>query len=147
MRGYLYLGLLEALAGMSAYFYVMYQGGWSWAQPLSPTTTLYLQATTACLAGVIATQIANALVCRSPSISIFTLGLFSNRLILAGIAADVLLAVLIIYTHLGNSLFVSAPIGADVWLLLIPFAILLLVTDETRKYFVRRTTVQTHVTA
>ena len=139
VRGYLCLGMLEALAGMSAYFYVMYQGGWIWAQPLAPTSTLYLQATTACLAGVIATQIANALACRSPNVSIFTLGFFSNRLVLAGIAADVLLAAFIIYTPFGNSLFASAPIGADVWLLLIPFAILLLAADETRKYFVRRT--------
>jgi len=130
--------MLEALAGMSAYFYVMYQGGWSWAQPLASTTTLYLQATTACLAGVIATQIANALACRSSNVSILTLGIFSNRLLLAGIATDVLLAVFIIYTPIGNSLFASAPIGADVWLLLIPFAILLLVIDESRKYFVRR---------
>jgi len=59
--------------------------------------------------------------------------------VLAGIATEVLLAAFIIYTPLGNSLFASAPIGADVWLLLIPFAMLLLVTDETRKYFVRRT--------
>jgi sodium/potassium-transporting ATPase subunit alpha len=139
LRGYLYLGMLEALAGMSAYFYVLYQGGWSWTQPLATTTTLYLQATTACLAGVIATQIANALVCRSPSVSIFTLGFFSNRLVLAGIAADVLLAGFIIYTPLGNALFASSPIGINVWLLLIPFATLLLVSDETRKYFVRRT--------
>jgi sodium/potassium-transporting ATPase subunit alpha len=142
IRGYLCLGMLEAFAGMSAYFYVMYQGGWSWAQPLASTTTLYLQATTACLAGVIATQIANALACRSSNVSILTLGIFSNRLLLAGIAADVLLAVFIIYTPIGNSLFASAPIGADVWLLLIPFAILLLVIDETRKYFVRRTALQ-----
>jgi sodium/potassium-transporting ATPase subunit alpha len=139
LRGYLYLGMLEALAGMSAYFYVMYHGDWSWAQPLAHTSTLYLEATTACLAGIIAAQITNALACRSPSVSIFTLGLFSNRLVLAGIATDLLLAAFIIYTPLGNSLFASAPIGADVWLLLIPFAILLLVTDETRKYFVKRT--------
>ena len=139
IRAYLYLGMLEALAGMSAYFYVMHQGGWSWAQPLAPTSTLYLQATTACLAGIIATQIANVFACRSPNVSIITLGIFSNRLVLAGIATEVLLAAFIIYTPLGNSLFASAPIGADVWLLLIPFAMLLLVTDETRKYFVRRT--------
>ena len=138
IRGYFYLGMLEALAGMSAYFYVMYQGGWSWARSLAPTTTLYLQATTACLAGIIATQIANAFVCRSPSVSIFTLGIFSNRLVLAGVATDVLLAVFIVYTPIGNSLFACARIGADVWLLLIPFALLLLVTDETRKYFVKR---------
>ena len=123
---------------MCAYFYVMYQGGWSWAQPLAHTTTLYLQATTACLAGIIAAQITNAFACRSASVSVLTLGLFSNRLVLAGIATDVLLAAFIIYTPLGNSLFASAPIGVDVWLLLIPFAILLLGSDEARKYFVRR---------
>ncbi len=138
VRSFLYLGMWEAVAGMSAYFYVMYYGGWSWGQPLVHSSTLYLQATTACLAGIIATQIANVFACRSPNISIFTLGLLSNRLVLAGIASELLLAAFIIYTPLGNSLFASAPISADVLLLLIPFAAMLLIIDETRKYFVRR---------
>lgn len=136
LRAYLYLGMLEAVAGMTAYFYVMYTGGWSWSQPLATTSTLYLQATTACLAGIIVTQIANVFACRSPNISLVTLGFFSNRLVLAGITTEVLLAAVIIYTPLGNSLFACAPIGGDVWLFLIPFAILLLATDETRKYFI-----------
>lgn len=139
IRAYLYLGMLEAVAGMTAYFYVMYQGGWSWGEPLALTSTLYLQATTACLAGIIATQIANVFACRSPSVSIITLGIFSNRLVLAGIGTEVILAAFIIYTDIGNSLFACAPIGADVWLLLIPFALLLLITDETRKFFIKRT--------
>jgi sodium/potassium-transporting ATPase subunit alpha len=138
LRSFLYLGMLEAVAGLAAYFYVMYSGGWSWGQPLAHTSTLYLQATTACLAGIIATQIANVLACRSPNISIFTLGIFSNRLVLAGIASELLLAAFIIYTPLGNSIFACSPIGINVWLLLIPFAVLLLAIDETRKYFVRR---------
>jgi sodium/potassium-transporting ATPase subunit alpha len=138
MRAYLYLGAWEALAGMTAYFYVMYSGGWSWSQPLLHTSPLYLQATTACLAGIIATQVVNVFACRSPNISIFTLGIFSNRLVLAGIATEVALAAFIIYTPPGNSLFASAPIGVNVWLLLIPFALLLLISDETRKYFVRK---------
>lgn len=142
LRAYLYLGMWEAVAGMTAYFYVMYSGGWSWSQPLAQTSTLYLQATTACLAGIIATQIANVLACRSATISIFTLGFFSNRLVLAGIATEVLLAAFIIYTPLGNSLFASSPVGINVWLLLIPFAVMLLVLDEARKYVVRRTNLQ-----
>jgi len=142
LRSFLYLGMWEAVAGLTAYFYVMYTGGWSWVQPLANTSTLYLQATTACLAGIIATQIANVLACRSPNISLFTLGLFSNRLVLAGIATELLLAAFVIYTPLGNSLFACSPIGINVWLLLIPFAVLLLAFDETRKYFVRRTTPQ-----
>ena len=139
IRAYLYLGMLEAVAGMAAYFYVMYQGGGSWGEPPALTSMLYLQATTACLAGIIATQIANVFACRSPSVSIITLGILSNRLVLAGIGTEVILAAFIIYTDIGNSLFACAPIGADVWLLLIPFALLLLITDETRKFFIKRT--------
>lgn len=138
IRAYLFLGLFEALAGMSAYFCVLYSGGWSWPQSLAPTTTLYLQATTACLAGIIATQVANVFTCRSPQLSIFFLGFLSNRLVLLGIATELVLAALIIYTPLGNAIFGCSPISAGVWLLLIPFALLLLVADEIRKYVVRR---------
>lgn len=138
IRAYLFLGLWEAIAGMAAYFYVMYSGGWSWGQALAPTSMLYLQATTACLAGIIATQIINVFACRSPIVSIFTLGFFSNRLVLVGITSELLLTAFIIYTPLGNSLFSSAPIGVNVWLLLVPFALLLLAFDETRKFYVRR---------
>jgi sodium/potassium-transporting ATPase subunit alpha len=123
---------------MAAYFYVLQRGGWSWSQSLASGSELYLQATTACLAGIIATQIANVFACRSANVSIFTLGFFSNRLVLAGVFSELLLAAFIIYTPLGNSLFASAPIGINVWLLLIPFALMLLGIDETRKYFVRR---------
>jgi sodium/potassium-transporting ATPase subunit alpha len=137
-RAYLFLGMLEAVAGMSAYFYVMQHGGWHWPQTLPPDSTLYLQATTACLAGIIATQVANVFTCRSTTLSITTLGFFSNRLVLVGIAAELALTGFIIYTPPGNAIFGCAPIGITIWLLLIPFALLLLAADETRKYFVRR---------
>jgi sodium/potassium-transporting ATPase subunit alpha len=137
-RAYLFLGLFEALAGMSAYFYVMQSGGWKWPQSLAPTSMLYLQATTACLAGIIATQVANVFTCRSAIISLTTLGFFSNPLVLFGVAIELALAGLIIYTPLGNAIFGCAPVGINVWLLLIPFALLLLAADETRKYFVRQ---------
>ncbi len=134
LRSFLFLGMWEAVAGMAAYFYVMYSGGWQWGQVLAPTSRLYLEATTACFAGIIATQIANVLACRSATISIFKLGFFSNRLVVAGIVTELLLAVCIMFTSRGNSLFSSAPIGFNVVLLLIPFACMLLVIDETRKY-------------
>lgn len=138
LRAYLYLGLWEACAGMTAYLYVMYSGGWSWPQPLAATTTLYLQATTACLAGIIVTQIANVFACRSATLSVFTLGIFSNRMVLAGIGTEIMITAAIIYTPLGNSLFGCAPLGWQIWLLLVPFALLLLFSDELRKLLVRR---------
>ncbi|MGB9079757.1 MAG: cation-transporting P-type ATPase, partial [Desulfuromonadaceae bacterium] len=108
-RAFLFLGLFEALAGMSAYFYVMQGGGWNWPQTLAPKSALYLQATTACLAGIIVTQVANVFTCRSPVISITTLGFLSNRLVLIGIAAELALAGFIVYTPPGNAIFGCAP--------------------------------------
>ncbi len=137
VRGYLFLGMFEALAGMSAYLYVMRHHGWHWPQPVPPTTPFYLQATTACLAGIIISQFTNAFTCRSPSVSLVKLGLFSNRLILLGNGIELALAAAIIYTRPGNALFDSVPIPLDVWLFLIPFATLLLVADELRKLFGR----------
>jgi sodium/potassium-transporting ATPase subunit alpha len=137
VRAYLFLGLFEALAGMSAYFYVMYNAGWHWPQPVDITAAFYLQATTACFAGIIATQIANVFTCRSPNLSIATLGLFSNRLVLLGIATELALAAFIIYTPVGNAMFGCAPISIDVLLLLIPFTLLLLLADEARKFMGR----------
>lgn len=139
LRAYLFLGFFESLAGMSVYFYVMHSGGWLWPQAQAPSPTIYLQATTACLAGIIVTQIANVFTCRSPSISIITLGFFSNPLLLTGIAAELTLAAFIIYTPVGNAIFGCAPIEIHVWLLLIPFALLLLLADELRKALARRT--------
>jgi hypothetical protein len=62
---------------------------------------------------------------------------FSNPLVLVGIATELMLAAFIIYTPTGNQIFGCAPIGINVWLLLIPFALLLLAADKTRKYVVR----------
>ena len=138
IRAYLFLGMFESLSGMCAYFYVMNTGGWHWPETLASTSTLYLQATTACLAGIIATQIANVFTCRSPIVSITTLGFFTNPLVLVGIACELTVTTFVIYTPTGNAIFGCVPIGINIWLLLIPFALLLLAADETRKFFVRR---------
>ena len=138
-RAYLFLGMFEALAGMCAYFYVMHTGGWHWHQTVASSAAFYLQATTACFAAIVATQVANVFTCRSPDVSIIRLGFFSNPLVLIGIAFELGLTALIIYTPAGNEIFSCLPIGVDVWLLLLPFALLLLSADETRKFLVRHT--------
>ena len=137
LRAYLFLGGIESLAGMTAYFSVMHAAGWRWPQAVAPTATFYLQATTACLAGIIVTQAANVFTCRSPTVSIATLGVLSNRLVLVGIGAELLLTLGIIYTPAGNGIFGCLPFAPGVWLLLIPWALLLLGADELRKRVVR----------
>jgi len=48
------------------------------------------------------------------------------------------LIVLIDYTPWGNLIFTTAPIFAEVWLFVIPFGVVLLTTEELRKWLVRR---------
>jgi magnesium-transporting ATPase (P-type) len=105
LRAYLFLGLLEAAAAMAAFFYVLHDGEWRYGQPLAADSTLYLQATTACLSTIIVMQVMNVFLCRHPRESVFRFPWLGNRLLLLGIALEITLILLIVYAPLGNSLF------------------------------------------
>lgn len=137
-RAYGFLGPMQAGAAMSAYWFVLRRGGWHYGEPLAAHAPLYLQATTACLSAIVLMQIANVFLCRDERRSAFTFGLFSNKLIIVGIAAEIALITLINYTPWGNSLFGTAPIPLSVWLFILPFPLGMLVLEELRKWFVRR---------
>ena len=97
-----------------------------------------MRATTACLVAIVALQIVNVFLCRSTARSIRATGVGGNRWIAWGVAVEVALIALIVYTPLGNRLFGTAPLGADVWLFVLPFAGALLGLEELRKWLVRR---------
>lgn len=137
-RAYLFLGMIEALACMFGFFWVMVKAGWTWGTEVGITDPFYIQATTACLTAIIVTQIANVFACRSLRESLFAIGIATNRLIFLGIGAEVLLQIFIVYHPWGNAIFSTAPISAETWLVLAPFAVLLLAAEEIRKYVARR---------
>jgi magnesium-transporting ATPase (P-type) len=137
-RAYLFLGLLEAAAAMAAFFFVLDAGGWRWGDRLGARAPLYLTATTAALAAIILMQAANVFLCRDPLRPTFAGKLSGNRLLLAGVAAELALLACIVYTPWGNLLFGTAPLGAAVWLFLLPFPVAMLVLEEARKAVARR---------
>ncbi len=138
MRAYLFLGPLEAIAAMAAFFFVMHGGGWQYGNVLGFHDTLYLQATTACLSAIIAMQVVNVFLCRHPAMSMFSRGHRRNRLIWYGIVFELVLLVLIVYTPWGNALFGTAPLDAGVWLFIILFMPGMLLLEELRKAMVRK---------
>ena len=138
-RAYLFLGVLEAAASMAVFFYVLDAAGWHYGELPGKTDPLYLQATSACLAAIVVSQIANVFLCRHPLKSSLSFGLLSNPLILLGIAAELGLLLLIVYTPAGNGLFGTAPVGAEVWLLAALFAAAMWALEEARKLWLRRT--------
>ena len=137
-KAYLFLGPIEAAACMFGFFWVLHGGGWIWGTTLPQTDTLYLQATTACLTAIVITQIGNVFACRSSRESVFSVGFFSNKLIFAGILAELLLQIVIVYHPLGNRVFGTAPLPASFWLLLLPFSIILLAAEEVRKVLIHK---------
>jgi calcium-translocating P-type ATPase len=134
LRAYLFLGLLEASAAMTAYYLVLHSGGWAWGEALGIHDTLYQQATTACLASIIIMQIVNVFLCKTPDRTLFGSAIFSNRLILWGVTLEIILILVIIYTPWGQIIFGTAPIPLSIWLFMLPFGAAMLLLEEVRKW-------------
>ena len=90
-RRFIFLGVLNAGASMAAYFFVYFSAGWRPGLEMAASGPLYAQATTMCLGGIVAAQIGNGLAIRTERESVFRVGLFSNRLLLAGIASEIII--------------------------------------------------------
>ena len=137
-RAYLFLGVLEVAAAMAVFFLVLDISGWRAGDVLPRTAPLYLEATTACLAAIVAAQVMNVFLCRHPTRSLFSFGLFANPLILLGVAVELALLLFIVYTPPGNWLFGTAPVDATVWLSAGGLALLMGGLEEARKAWRRR---------
>ncbi|MCC6751114.1 MAG: cation-transporting P-type ATPase [Deltaproteobacteria bacterium] len=137
LRAYGFLGLLEAATAMGAYALVLWGGGWVYGQTLTAQDPLYLRATTACLAAIVLSQVVNVYLCRGDHASLFSYGLKGNRLILWGVASELALILLIVYTGPGQRVFGTAPLPLAAWLRMVPFVVAMLLLEELRKSIAR----------
>ena len=137
VRAYIFLGIIEAAAAMAAFVGVLVGAGWRWGDELASTDLLYRQATTACLTAIVLMQVVNVHLCRSDRASLSSSRLLGNRLITAGIVAELVVILLIDYTPIGNSLFGTAPLPPWVWITVMPFALAMLGLEELRKAVLR----------
>jgi Ca2+-transporting ATPase len=141
-RGYVFLGLLNAAAVLIAYYFVLYKGGWRPGMQLEPDDTtfanpLHLKAMTTLYVGIVVMQFAGIFACRSDRHSIFKLGFFSNKLILLGIASELIFVSLIIYMPFFQKIFQTTGIGWTDWAILVVFMIIIFFLEELRKRFWR----------
>jgi magnesium-transporting ATPase (P-type) len=138
LRAYGWLGAIEAALSLFGFFAVYWLAGWRPGQPMADSGPLYAMATTMSLAGIVACQIGNLFACRSRRESVFHLGLTGNRVLLAGIAVEVAVLLLLIHVPALARTFALAPLEPLHWLLLATFAPLLLAAEELRKWLLRR---------
>ena len=138
LMSYGIVGMIQAAAGFFSYFMVLFDGGWHWGEDLSVDDPLYRTAITAFFASIIICQIADVIICRTRRQSLFTVGVLSNKLVLGGIMAELALLALIAYVPIMNTFFGTAPLQPWQLTLSVPFALLIIIGDETRRIFVRR---------
>lgn len=138
LRGYVWLGLLQAAFSLSAYFFAYWWAGWRPGQPLLASDPAYTTAVTMTLGGIVACQAANALACRSSRWSIVSIGFWSNPRLLGGVVFSFLLLTLLIYVPSLANVFGLAPLGTLHWLYLSMLAPFYLACEEVRKAVARR---------
>ncbi|MDI3315247.1 MAG: cation-transporting P-type ATPase [Mycobacterium sp.] len=141
VRAWLFLGAIVAALQMSGFFYVLLQAGWHPGDPVgvgAPLHYAYQQATTMTFLGMIAGQIGTAFAVRTQRASLWSVGVFSNRYLLAGIAAEIMLAAIFVYTPPLQALLGTAALPASDLVLLLPYPLIVWGADEMWRYWLRR---------
>ena len=137
-RGYIVLGLLNTAAVLTAYFWVLYRGGWRLGIQLEPSDTvfenpLHLKAATMIFAGIVIMQIANIFACRSEKYSVFKIGFFSNKLIFWGIAFELVFVAILVYVPFFQRIFQTIGLDWQDWAMLTVFMVIVFLLEELRK--------------
>ena len=138
LRAYCFLGPIEAVASMAGFFFVYFEHGWKPGFEMADAGAVYVTATTMSLAGIVAAQIGNVFACRTERQSVFRAGLLSNKLVLWGIATELVIITSLIYAPPLQRIFGLAPLSAKEWGLLLVFPPVLLLMEEVRKRIARR---------
>lgn len=141
LRAWLFLGLISACLQMSGFFYVLTKAGWSPGDPTGEGTPLhgaYLEATTMTFFSMVVCQIGTAFAARTDRASLRSIGVFSNPLLLWGIAFELVLAALFIYAPPFQSLLGTAALGPDALAFALPFPFIVWGADELRRWLLRR---------
>jgi calcium-translocating P-type ATPase len=141
LRAWLFLGVICAALAMGGFFWVLMRAGWHPGDPTGEGHALhhaYEQATTMTFLGMVAGQIGTAFAARTERASLRSVGALSNRLLLWGIAFELVLAVVMIYAPPFQSILGTAALTPGMLLFVAPFPFVVWGADELRRWLIRR---------
>jgi len=99
---------------------------------------VYVLATSIFLAGVVTTQIGNAYACRTDRVSVFSIGFFSNRMLLVGFAVELAIVCLLIYVPPFQGIFELGALPLEFWGMLFCYPPVMFLAEEGRKAYLRK---------
>ncbi|XP_072745497.1 sodium/potassium-transporting ATPase subunit alpha [Anoplolepis gracilipes] len=155
------IGVIEACAGFFTYFVVMAEHGFlptrllglrpqwdseavndledSFGQEWTYEQRKILEYTchTAFFVSIVTVQLADAMVCKTRRNSLLRQGM-GNWTLNLGLLLEIVLACLICYAPYMDHILKTYPLKAEWWLPGIPYAIIILIYEELRKWWIRR---------
>jgi magnesium-transporting ATPase (P-type) len=136
-RAWGFLGLISATLVLGGFFAVLLAAGWQPGDPVGvgdPLHHAWLQATTMTFVGIVSCQLGTAFAARTEHASLRSVGVFANRLLLWGIAFELLFTAAVVYLPAAQSIFGTAAL--EPWALLIaaPFGLVVWGADELRRW-------------
>lgn len=141
MRAWGVLGLVSAALVTAGFLAVLWSAGWHPGDDVgagSPLHHAYLEASTMVFAGIVACQIGTAMAARTDRVSLRSIGVLSNRLLLWGIAFELVLSATAVYLPAAQHLFGTVDLGWQELLVLATYPIVVWGVDELRRAAVRR---------
>lgn len=138
LRSYCFLGLIEGIWALFLFFYVLFSGDWHYGMPLDASSPLHQSATGITLSTILLMQIGNLVGRRYEFKSGLDLGLFTNRLILAGILIQIVLSWGILYWPPLARVLNTGPVAPGVYGLAWFGIVLIFAIDYLRKVMITR---------
>ena len=83
-------------------------------------------------------ELFRAYTCRSERLSLFTIGVFSNRWLVMAVGASVLMLVVTVLVPFLRPVFETVPLSLTEWGLVLGLALIPAVSEEITKWFLRR---------
>jgi magnesium-transporting ATPase (P-type) len=134
----LYVGVIIACGAMIGCVSTWIRGGWVLGMSLEPTDPVFIKGTTMTFAGIVIGQVGNLLACRTNKISLFKTDWRSNKWIFAGILTQISILSALVYLPALQMIFGTAPLELYDWLFVGSLALVVVLAEEARKFFVRR---------
>lgn len=140
-RAWVFLGTISAVLIMGGYLFTLWQAGWHPGDPTGSGTPLhqaYLEATTITFVGIVACQIGTAFAARTEHASLFTVGVLTNRLLLWGIAFELVFTAAVVYAPPLQHVFGTAALSPAQLAIVAPFPLIVWGADEILRWARRR---------
>jgi magnesium-transporting ATPase (P-type) len=141
VRAWLFLGLISAGLAIGGFFLVLYGAGWHPGNPTGPGTPLhhaYRQAATMTFLVIVVCQIGTAFAARTEHASLRSIGLFTNPLLLYGVAFEVAFAAAVAGLPPLQDVFGTALPPTGALGLLVPLPFVVWGADEMFRWWQRR---------